>query len=401
MKHKTALTVCLVVCATLMAIGLYLWRARPETIVLPDGSKLILAAVTVGKHHQFPDKKVQATRFNTTNDLLCLWFREEYTNRPFFFRLLEFDPAGPYFAGREAFVRRFPAGRKGDVACFAFDTFPRREGQALFQVETRGAQPQVLDKKLTVHFSVDGKFPRWQPQSLPATQTDGDLAITLTQFVYGVSLRQAGQTTTNPLDQAVLATFQVTQNGTPIRTVRPAQIETWDATGNHSDGRILNSRRNGDDFSVVYQCGLSPDEPWKIRATFARTAGFSAEETLTVTNIPVVTNLPAAGAEPEDGIQVKAGDTTLTAFSAVRTPAGLTILHVRIDPPPPPPVNLHFQLMTATDQNGKRLPALSRSWTLHNFRFNLRTTNATAINATFALPQQDPTVEFTVRPTRP
>jgi hypothetical protein len=237
---------------------------------------------------------------------------------------------------------------------------------------------------------------------LPVTEEDGDLAVTLTKLAYGVSFQHPkGAVTTDPMDEAVQVDFRVEQNGVIATNWRPARIESWDATGNHSISGPRKNRRDGDEDVLVYQWGLSPDEPaWKLRAAFVRTSGFAPDELWTVAGIPVSTNAITRRNRRSVPADVyaskKTGDTTIKVFPAgPGDNPGQVRLHVLVDPPPPE--DLNFTLVETTDDNGKKIRAAFVNRNGGNFIYTLRDSGARSLTATFAL-QGSRFVEFTVKP---
>jgi hypothetical protein len=80
MKTRIAFGTFAAVWIVVIALGIFVWLRHSQRIVLPDGTKLTLAAVTYGKHHEFPGLKIARARFNTATDVLCVWIREDFTN---------------------------------------------------------------------------------------------------------------------------------------------------------------------------------------------------------------------------------------------------------------------------------------------------------------------------------
>lgn len=406
MKTKAAVAAFATVWSVAIVLGIFLWLRWPQRIVLPDGARLTLAAVTFGKHHEFPDKKVPAARFNTPTDILCVWLREAFTNgSPPDYQVLEFDQSGTFCAGRITAIRRFRDGNGADVACVQLDTFPRRDGKLLLQIETQDSDGNwvALEKKFTVTFPAQNSFAKLQPQTLPATADDGDLSVTLTKVIYGVSMSRPRQpVTTDPTDKAVLAAFRITQNGVIATNWRPARVETWDATGNYSDGRGR-IRRDGDELAMIYQWGLSPDEAWKMRVEIVRSGNYSDDELWKISGIPVSTNAggPLRGNLDTAFATTNIGNSTVRVFPASLSPDGQTAeLRFWVDPPPPAPPRLNFRLVATTDENGQPLKNPSRSWAGRFFQFRVVVGAAKTIDATVALQQGSHTFEFTVQPAK-
>jgi hypothetical protein len=400
-KTRIAFGIFAAVWVVVIALGILLWSLRPQRVYLPDGTKLTLAAVTYGKHHEFPGLKT--TRFNTATDTVCVWIREAFTNEsPGDYTIYVLDKSGNFCAGDET-VDRYPAGKGTDVACLQLNAFPRRDGKLRLRIEMDNSQgeAQVMKDEMVVSYPAQNSSAKWQPQPLPATQEGDGLTVTLTKLVYGVSFNQPrNPVTTDPTDKAVLASFRVEQNGVIASNWQPVRIESWDATGNHAVSSARKNRRDGDEQVMIYQWGLSPEEPaWKLRAEFLRTSGFAEDELWTVPGIPVVTNADTQLRDtPTNAFaQTKLGNRTLVMYPARRQANGQISLHLSVYPPPPAPENLSFRLLEATDENGQRLKPGGRSWGGRQFRFNFRASDARTITATFAL-QGSHVVEFTVKP---
>src|ERR1043166_7745166 len=73
---------------------LLLFSNRAQEVTLPNGTKLTLVGVTFGKRHTPPiGKKIpRRLRYQTADDTLCVWLREEFTNaNPGPYHVLAFD----------------------------------------------------------------------------------------------------------------------------------------------------------------------------------------------------------------------------------------------------------------------------------------------------------------------
>ena len=404
MKTRIAVVILIVVWTAVIVLGIMLFQRRPQQIVLPDGTKLTLAAVTIGQHHEFPDKNVRGAQLNTPTDALCVWFRESFTNDPPDYQVLEFDQSGTFCADHINAIRHFRDGKGADVACVQLDSYPRRDGKLLLQIAAIDADGDLtnLEKKFTVTFPAQHSFAPLQSQTLPITASDGDLTVTLTKVTYGVSMIHPRRPTTDPTDMGVLASFRLLQDGVTATNWRPARIETWDATGNYSDGRgrVL---RSGDEISMLYQWGLSPNEPWKMRVEMARTGGFSDDETWKISGIPVSSNaVNSLRGNLDTAFAItNIGGSTVRVFPADLSPDGQTAqLRFWVDPPPPAPPGVNFRLVSVTDENGQALKTPSRSWAGRYFNFRVEVGDAKTINATVALQSGSHLFEFTVQPTK-
>ena len=404
MKTRIALGIFVAVWMVVITLGIFLWLHHSQRIVLPDGTKLTLAAVTCGKHHEFSGLKTVHVRFNTDTDILCVWIREEFANAsPGDYTAFILDNSGTFCAGR-ASVQRYPAGKGKDIACLRLNVFPRRDGRLRLQVATDSSQggTQVMNDEFAVTFPAQKPSARWQPQPLPVTEEDGDLTVTLTRLVYGVSFQHPkGAAAISPMDRAVQAVFRVEQNGVIATNWRPGRIESWDAAGNHSFSGPRKNRRDGDEDVLVYQWGLSPDEPaWKMRAEFVRTSGFAPDQLWTVAGIPVSTNTIPRRNRRNDPTGAfaskKTGDSTIMVFPAgPGDNPGQARLHVLVDPPPSE--DLNFTLVEITDEGGKKIRPVNLSRTGGNFNYTFKVSGTETLAATFAL-QGARFVEFTVKP---
>jgi hypothetical protein len=403
MKTKPVFGIVAAVLVVGIAVAVFLWLRLPQKITLPDGTKLTLAAVTYGKHHVFSSPKIALKRINTATDTLCVWIREEFSGQsPGDYTVFIWDKSGAFCAGN-ATIQRYPAGPGADVACLRLAAFPRRDGKLRLQIEADDSQdePQVLENEFVVTFPAQNPSARWQPQSLPVTQEGDGFTVMLTRLVYGVSFAQPKDpVTADPADKAVLAAFRIEQNDIIATNWQPVRIESWDATGNHSVSSARKNQRDGDEEVMIYQWGLSPDEPaWKLRAEFLRTSGFAQDELWMVAGIPIVTTAnPQLADDPANAFsQTKLGNSTLMVYPAQRLAGGQISVHVSVNPAPPAPENLYFRLVEATDENGQKLKPGGRSWGGRNFRFNFKASDAKTLTATFAL-QSSHFVEFTVKP---
>src|SRR5271170_6407997 len=148
MKTKTLLLIILLSCAGifLLAIsaGAIWWMLRPQAITFSDDAKVTLLKVDYGKQHVPPTVKaapvaangrpVRAARggtFNTTNDTLVIWVRQQYDssqNQYHNFQYYIYDKAGE--ACVQATTSYGGNGRQGnEVVGIRIDAFPRREGK--------------------------------------------------------------------------------------------------------------------------------------------------------------------------------------------------------------------------------------------------------------------------------
>ena len=288
--------------ASILIIGIIAaavwWELRPQVVTMSDGSKLTLLAVQYGKKHAPPNVKMPAgararrgNSFTTTNDTLVVWVRQEYDSKQWHnFQYFAYDQVGAACVG--ANFSSNSGNRQGnEVVGIRLDSFPRRQGKFLLRVQEQSNTGQEMaDQKFVIRNPVRGSFSSWTPDSLPNTQEDDDLSVTLTKLVAGAAMpyQRNNDDADDAMNKGVQATFQVQRNGKPVTDWEPVSVETSDATGNHVSGWMAGNNWNGNDDVATYQYGLWPDEPaWKVRLEFSQKSDFSAEELWSVQNIPL------------------------------------------------------------------------------------------------------------------
>ena len=270
-----------------------------QTTVLNDGTKVTLAGVTFGRHHEFPGQSTGAglriMSFNTTNDTMCVWLRHEKGrgrgHRPHL-NLQVCDVAETACVGSSPGVLQQPGDEPNEeLIGFKFPVYPRRDPKIKlrFQEWNTNGQPALSKAAFIISNPARDSFARWPAESLPITQKTEDLDVTLTRLVYGVPF--GGYRTLDkkdPMAQGVLAAFRFEQNGQTVTNWQPVKIETADATGNKLSNSSGSNRRENGEVVMVYQWGLWPDEPaWKLRVEFSRTSGFADADCWTVKDVPI------------------------------------------------------------------------------------------------------------------
>ncbi|HEX4341896.1 MAG TPA: hypothetical protein VH255_00805, partial [Verrucomicrobiae bacterium] len=279
------------------AVWAILWLRRPQVLTLSDGTKLTLLGVEYGKHHKFPDVKVNGVRhaggqsFNTPEDTLIVWLLQEHkgNNWPNY-QALVYDRAETGCTANWARNNR-QIHQGLDIVAIQLDAFPRRDSKFLMRFQTWGSRGQTINKgQFVISNPVRGPFPTWTPTALPATESDGDLDVTLTHLTFGVKgFNNGNGSQKGPESKAVLAAFTMMQNGSPATNWAPVRIETSDATGNHNQNQSSSNQQGEDgEQTMTYQWGLWPNESaWKLRVEMSRSSSFSDDEVWTVTDIPV------------------------------------------------------------------------------------------------------------------
>lgn len=400
--------------------GVIWWLWRPQTFTLSSGAKLKLVAVTYGEHHDFPGTETPPwaedsnTMFDTTNDTLFVWIEQQHkgNNWPNY-QLLVYDKAATACAGNSMMTSR--RIRQGDeIVGIRLDAFPRRQGKFYLRILEWNPQNgrQTVKNGFVISNPAHGYFPAWLPDPLPNTQEDDDLSVTLNRLEFGAKTpyQRNPNAQNDPMNKAVLAAFQIQQNGKTATNWQPAQVETSDATGNHITG-WCNSHWENDEEVTLYQWGLWPDEPaWKLRVEFSRTSGFADNELWTVQNIPVqpgrMQDFWNSGGRNQTNSAF--AETTLNGFHLKISPAkqftdappnsqpsgGLTIQTDR------PTDGMRLTLVKVTDDQGHDIQSWNWGWGGNDHRFGLRELgNAKTLNVTLAL-HKSRFVEFTAKPTK-
>jgi hypothetical protein len=279
-----------------LAVAGVRWLWRPQVVTLNDGTRLTLVQVDYGRHHVMPKVKTTGpgmvcgtTTFDTTNDTLVAWILSEHSQneRPNY-EVLACDRAETACVASDAGGNSRQINDRMEIMGIQLNAFPRRERKLELRIMSWGLHGQQVAKgRFVVSNPARRSFPRWAAELLPDTQSDGDLAVTLTHLAFGVRGFNGGGTG-DVLNKAVRASFRTEQNGAVVTNWQPVQIETSDATGNHTVNNSWSSVRENDETLMTYQWGLWPDEPaWKLRVEMSRTSGFTTNEQWTVSNIPM------------------------------------------------------------------------------------------------------------------
>jgi len=255
----------------------------------------------------------------------------------------------------------------------------------------------------------------------------------------------------DPANQCVRMAFGFQQNGHSVTNWGPMMVQTSDAAGNHvrsviseypqngiyifpqartaptGNARVLQTlwrmlvpQINGPQVNQTdgyfYRPGLWPDEsPWKVRLEFLRTANFSAEEMLAITNMVV-----RVGTEEEANDEWSHGDSNTNFLNdlgmvngahvkvlaplsfPVSNQNGEKFIRVLIYADPNPTLQgMHLTLIEATDDQGRAVwNPFPLSWAGHfNLDFPYRS-GINALNLKLAL-HKSRFVEFTVKPDNP
>jgi hypothetical protein len=281
-----------------------------QIITMDDGTKLTLLGATFGSQHMAPgyEKLPTADWIDTAPDTTVVWIGEEPETRGQPIELLVSDRANTGCVNIEAGYRSVVKSGVS-IHSFVLSAFPRWDKKTILRVRPyRGA---VVKGEFVLTNPVPGTFARWTPKPLPDTESDGDLEVTLTKLVAGAPTPswQGGSLmpTNDPANQCVHMNFDFRQNGQSTTNWQAWPVQTTDAAGNWSSGliyayptngvrRIWGRMMNGSNIpppehyamdGYFFQPGLWPDQPWKVRLEFIQRSGFSDDEMVTFTNIPV------------------------------------------------------------------------------------------------------------------
>jgi hypothetical protein len=412
-----------------VAVDAFLWLRRPQVIQLDKNTQLTLLGVDYGRHHKYPVVKPKpgARRsnyggpgsFDTPNPTLVVWILQQHkANQWPNYQVLTYDRA------ETACVENWTRNSRRisdteDIAGVQFDAYPRWDRKMILRIMWWGNSGERIAKdRFVISNPARNSGTRWTPEPLPDTQSDGDLSVTLTKFVYGVRGFRGGNglSASDPMNKAVLTVFHTVQNGVVVTNWQPIRIETSDSTGNKIQNNSWSTGRdeNGD-VRMTYQWGLWPEKtPWKLRVEMSQTSGFKSDQLWTVQGVPVNpgsqqdlwnyggrdSRTPAPFAETTlDGIHLKLFPviqfTNQYAGNNER-PGGFRVqADQNLD-------GMQLTLVSATDENGHEVPYWGgNGWGGDSRQIQLRNLrNAKSLILTLAL-HKSRFVEFTVKPAKP
>lgn len=401
-----------------------------QIITLENGTKLTLLGTTYGNHHMAPgyENLPTANWIYTAPNTTVVWVQEEYkpNNKPLY-DLLVSDTANTGCVDLEPRQGSFVSPGVS-LQSFVLSAYPRWDKETIIRVKPYMGVPS------TEHFVLTnpppGAVADWIPKPLPDTESDGDLEVTLTKLVAGVPLPHYPGRTNGPVgdpaNQCVHLNFDFRQNGQSTTNWDPWPVQTTDASGNWSRGLIRGYPTNGiystNPLNWVYdgyyyQPGLWPDRPWKVRLEFIQQSGFSADELVTFTNVPV-----KPGSQQDWNDEWTAWDVGKTNFPFTITPATVKGVHLEMLPPlllqdqystghpkdvdiiigADPgfkPKGMNLKVVAATDDQGRDLWSFETpAWAGHySMEFARVHDDIKSLNLTLALTKSR-FVEFTVQP---
>ncbi|MGH7993976.1 MAG: hypothetical protein ACREDQ_10705, partial [Limisphaerales bacterium] len=284
--------------------------SQPQVIHLDDGTKLTFLGVTVGRRHMAPgyENLPTANWIYTASNTPVVWIKEEPGPSRQPIELLVSDRANTGCVSTETSTGSRVEG-VGEIEGFRLLAFPRWDKETILRVRPyRGA---VVKGEFVITNPPLETPAQWTPKPLPDTESDGDLEVTLTKLVAGAptpSWRGGSLMPTNdPANQCVHLNFDFRQSGRSTTNWDPWPVQVTDAAGNWSRGLIYAYPTNGirqiwghmisgayiappahygmDGY--YFQPGLWPNQPWKVRLEFIQQSGFSDDELVIFTNVPV------------------------------------------------------------------------------------------------------------------
>jgi hypothetical protein len=254
----------------------------------------------------------------------------------------------------------------------------------------------------------------WTAEALPDTHDDGDLEVTLTACGTGSNLfgmPVQAESSSDAISKTIVTTFRVEQNGQSATNWHPVEIETSDATGNHTrTWRHSEQLQDGEEV-MSYQWGLWPDEPaWKLRVEMSRQSGFFPDEIWTVPAIPFqpgsYNNIYQFSRDTKPFAEKIMGQSHLRVLPTIQffpddsmrrynnMDAAMT---VRVDPPPD---GMRMTVMKITDEQNRPIDFQDWSWGNGQFHYMLKNLrDAKSVNLTLAF-HRSRYFEFTVKPPR-
>ena len=412
-----------------------------QIITLENGTTLTLLGTTFGSRHMAPgyENLRTANWIYTAPNTTVVWIEEEHNldTRPLY-DLLVSDTADTGCIDLEP--RQGSSVKSGvSLQSFVLSAYPRWDKETILRVKPYMSVPS------TKHFVLTNPalaaYAQWTPTPLPDTESDGDLEVTLTKLVAGAPVPHyqgiTNGSVSDPANQCVHLNFDFRQNGQSTTNWNPWPVQTTDAAGNWSRGLIYAYPTNGvyriwgrmingsyipppEHYGMdgyYFQPGLWPNQPWKVRLEFIQRSGFSDDEIVTFTNIPV-----KPGTQQDWDDEWDAWDVGRTNFPFTISPATVNGVNLKLLPPlllsdqystgHPKDINIligadpgfnpkgmNLTVVSATDDQGRDLWSFEQpAWAGHySIEFARVHDDIKSLNLTLAL-HKSRFVEFTVKP---
>jgi hypothetical protein len=275
-----------------------LWPAGPPQIVtLPDGRQYQYAGVTWGTNHSQPRVLARVvdslpanwaayarTKLNprfalvpptsTPTPALMVWLEPVGSNAPFSTQVGTLGDENGVSSGWPNYFYFNPAQ---NWLPLAFYQVPRRVRTVECDLV---ATDMIMDPTnfVRIRFSnpLFGHYPQWQPETLPAVKSAGDLTVRLDSFA---------AVPHSPIYRTESFFVSI---GSPRGTKDAWEVEhaeLSDATGNRLGASV--SRRQ--DGTYPMRGALWPGESaWRLKLALKRTSGIPGGDLITFSNLPVV-----------------------------------------------------------------------------------------------------------------
>lgn len=294
----------------------------PQVISLSDSNKITFLGITYGRHHVAPNfaaiggQVEKGHWINRSNDVAVAWLEIEHDPAHFpNYSLFVSDTADASAIGFREDRKSINHVRKGvEVEGFELGAYPRWEKQFYLRIYSVAffSSSQRLSSEKFLATNPDLKdIGNAVAETLPVTKTNGDLTVTLTNFVSGAPqppylrddrilpldpVRRPTPAPDDPVTQCVRFGFDLRQNGHTASDWQLAAVTVSDAVGNFVETAThfqdLEDARHrypfvmtpADDYKgYVFWPALWPHEPaWNVRMEFT-----NDDEILTLTNLPV------------------------------------------------------------------------------------------------------------------
>jgi hypothetical protein len=413
MRRKVIVAVVLVSC---VVTGLLLWRDDAQTYTLPDGSRLVLSRVRVGRtnvylHGSFLSRsigrfvpsnglsiakikiarptKVTVNTWSDSNDVLSAQFKlfpasgraDDFLKEPFYrkFRLLVIGDDGFSYVHEFHSPHEFKKYPDGIYAYLHARTWPRTSHHVRIRLEERSSSSH-RDFREVATFTVRNpqrvEAERW-PVSQPfRTNLPGNVEVEVGELV---------------VREGAIHSSDIWENTAelPVRFTSDGQVLTnWgihygpmrDATGNPDWFGAIKVFTNGWTVYRMHRV-LDPKCPWRFDVNFALDSSY-AETNLFVFDAP----WPMSGK-------------ISTNFAGLPVTIGYVNTDMLAVGLPGKPPHLRLSFVRAMDDEGKNLAEWSGSWTQHDFwkMLSVRSQKQVSVRATVAIHPNYP-ASFTLQP---
>jgi hypothetical protein len=322
MKRRLILVVSVLMIVLVALVAWITTRSVPEqSQQLADGSWLKLEGATYGKSQSFVHGNVwqklllgaipkrflmkqgpserfthyslqkvggRLISFAPENDSLVLWTVHRRVKQGWyqdnFIRAVVLDESGNECD--TAKLHHVDSGKGYGVAAWELEAFPRRGKRVGLRIYHQDDGQWLRVAEFYADNPVKGPHPTWQPEALPATRSDGDLVVTLSDLSVG-HLRPVWDSMLG-FSQTRIA-MGVSRSGQGSADWEPVSFLIEDATGNRRDdwSFVMFDDRDGD-IGRIMPGMFNPYETWKLRIGVARKerAEFLPEELWMVRGVP-------------------------------------------------------------------------------------------------------------------